>query len=60
MPVVYIIGEKDPLVPLSDIYRAAQENPNSRVEVFRGCKHWSVKLFYCLCYINLYLIYLML
>ena len=43
MPVVYIIGEKDPLVPLSDIYRAAQENPNSRVEVFRGCKHWSVK-----------------
>ena len=43
MPVVYIIGEKDPLVPLSDIYKAAQENSNSRVEVFKDCKHWSVK-----------------
>ena len=43
MPVVYIIGEKDPLVPLNDIYKAAQENPYSRVEVFKGCKHWSVK-----------------
>ena len=43
IPIVYIIGEKDPLVPLSDIYRAAEENPNSRVAVFKGCKHWSVK-----------------
>ena len=43
MPVIYIIGEKDPLVPLSDIYKAAGENPNSQVEVFEGCKHWSVK-----------------
>ena len=43
MPVVYIIGEKDPLVPLHDIEKAAQATPGSRVEVFRGCKHWSVK-----------------
>jgi pimeloyl-ACP methyl ester carboxylesterase len=43
MPIVYIIGEKDPLVPLSDIYKAAETNPNSRVAVFKGCKHWSVK-----------------
>ena len=43
MPVVYIIGEKDPLVPLEDIYRAAKETPGSRVYVFRGCKHWSCK-----------------
>ena len=43
MPIVYVIGEKDSLVPLSDIYKAAEENPNSRVEVFKGCKHWSVK-----------------
>ena len=43
MPVIYIIGEKDPLVPLSDINKAAGENPNSRVEVFEGCKHWFVK-----------------
>ncbi len=43
MPVVYIIGEKDPLVPLRDIKKAAGENPNSRVIVFKGCKHWSVK-----------------
>ena len=43
MPVIYIIGDKDPLVPISDVYSAAAENPNSRVEVFKGCKHWSVK-----------------
>ena len=43
MPVIYIIGEKDPLVPLKDIDRAAQENPDSRVVIFKGCKHWSVK-----------------
>ena len=43
MPVVYIIGERDPLVPPNDIYRAAQENPDSQVVVFKGCKHWSVK-----------------
>ena len=43
MPVIFIIGEKDPLVPLSDIRKAAQENPNSKVEIFKGCKHWSVK-----------------
>lgn len=43
MPVVYVIGEKDPLVPLSDINKAARETPNSRVEVLKGCKHWSVK-----------------
>ena len=43
MPVIYIIGEKDPLVPLDDIYKAAHENPGSKVEVFKGCKHWSVK-----------------
>ena len=42
-PIVYIIGDKDPLVPLSDIYKAAETNPNSRVAVFKGCKHWSVK-----------------
>lgn len=43
MPIIYVIGEKDPLVPLNDIYKAAKENPYSRVEVFKGCKHWSVK-----------------
>ena len=43
IPVIYIIGEKDPLVPLNDIYKAAKESPNSQVEVFKGCKHWSVK-----------------
>lgn len=43
MPVVYIIGEKDPLVPLNDIYKAAKETSDSQVEVFNGCKHWSVK-----------------
>ena len=43
MPVIYITGEKDPLVPLKDIYKAAQENRSSRTEVFKGCKHWTVK-----------------
>ncbi len=43
MPVIYIIGERDPLVPLADIYLAAQKNPNSQVVVFKDCKHWSVK-----------------
>ena len=43
MPVIFIIGEKDPLVPLTDIRKAAQEIPNSQVVVFKGCKHWSVK-----------------
>ncbi|MDO5133688.1 MAG: alpha/beta hydrolase [Eubacteriales bacterium] len=43
MPVIYIIGEKDPLVPPNDIAKAAKENPNSRVKIFKGCKHWSVK-----------------
>ena len=43
VPVIYIIGEKDPLVPLTDINKAAQETLNSRVVVFKGCKHWSVK-----------------
>ena len=43
MPVIYIIGEKDPLVPLNDIYKAAKENPANRIAVFKGCKHWSVK-----------------
>ena len=42
-PVIYIIGEKDPLVPLKDIYKAAEETPNSKVAVFKGCKHWSIK-----------------
>ncbi len=41
--VIFIIGEKDPLVPLKDIYKAAEENPNSKVAVFKDCKHWSVK-----------------
>ena len=43
MPVIYVTGEKDPLVPQKDIYQAARETPGSRVEVFEGCKHWSVK-----------------
>ena len=43
MPITYIIGEKDPLVLLRDIYKAAQENANSQVVVLKGCKHWSVK-----------------
>ena len=43
MPIIYIIGEKDPLVPVKDIERAALENTTSRVHIFKGCKHCVVK-----------------
>lgn len=43
MPIVYIIGDKDPLVPLKDIYAAARENTHSKVVVFKDCKHWTVR-----------------
>ena len=43
MPVIYINGENDPLVPAVDVYRAARETPGSKVKIFKGCKHWSVK-----------------
>ncbi len=43
MPVVYIAGENDPLVPKSDLENAAVHTPNGRFMMLPDCKHWSVK-----------------
>ncbi len=43
MPVVFINGEKDPLVPLKHTKEAAAYVPHGEVHVMKGCKHWAVK-----------------
>jgi len=43
MPVIFIHGEKDPLVPVSDIFKVVNLCPNGKVHVMRGCKHWPVR-----------------
>ncbi len=43
MPVIYIAGEKDKLVPKADLESAAQRTPNGSLVLLKGCKHWSVK-----------------
>lgn len=43
MPVIYINGEKDKLVPPSDSENAAKATPNAAYHLFEGCRHWSVK-----------------
>ena len=42
MPVVFISGEKDTLVPKEDVIRAAKE-VGSEARILKNCKHWSVK-----------------
>ena len=42
MPVVFISGEKDPLVPKEDVIRAAKE-VGTEARILKNCKHWSVK-----------------
>lgn len=42
MPVVFISGEKDTLVPKKDVIKAAKE-AGSRARILKNCKHWSVK-----------------
>ena len=43
MPVVFITGEKDPLVPVRDVTAAAERAGGSPCYILKGCKHWSVK-----------------
>lgn len=43
MPVIYIAGEKDGLVPKADLENAAMHTKNGELVLFKGCKHWSVK-----------------
>lgn len=43
MPVIFIAGEKDPLVRLKDIKTAMRIVPNSKLYIFPKGKHWSIK-----------------
>ena len=42
MPVIFIHGDKDPLVPVSDIYNIVNLCPKGKIYVLKGCKHWPV------------------
>ena len=43
MPVAFIQGEKDALVPAEDVRRAAQAVPQGAYYELKGAKHWSVR-----------------
>jgi len=42
MPVMFITGDKDPLVPVTDVQYAA-EKAGAQICILKGCRHWSVK-----------------
>ena len=42
MPVIFIHGDKDPLVPVSDIYNIVNLCPKGKIYVLKGCKHWPI------------------
>lgn len=42
MPVVFVSGENDPLVPKADVLRAAKA-AGAAAHILKKCKHWSVK-----------------
>lgn len=41
--IVFINGDKDPLVPLKDVIAAAKKTRNNEYYILKDCKHWSVK-----------------
>lgn len=43
MPVIFINGEKDSLVPMKHLYKIKDLLPNTKIYILKGCKHWSVK-----------------
>ena len=43
VPIIFVHGDKDPLVKEVDVHAAAAKAPVSKVEILKGCKHWSVK-----------------
>lgn len=43
MPVVFLHGEKDPLVHIRNAQAAAARTQTNRLVVLKGCKHWAVK-----------------
>lgn len=42
MPVIFIHGEKDPMVPVMDIFKVVNLCPKGEIHILKGCKHWSV------------------
>lgn len=43
MPIVFVNGDKDPLVPLKHVLAAARRTRTNKCYELKGCKHWSVK-----------------
>ncbi len=43
MPVVFVQGEKDPMVKAADVKRAADAVPAGAYCELSGCRHWSVR-----------------
>lgn len=43
MPVIFIHGEYDNLVPLKHLEEIKEVLPNAEVHILKKCKHWSVK-----------------
>lgn len=43
MPVIFINGERDNLVPVKHLKGMKQLLPNGKIYILKGCKHWSVK-----------------
>ena len=40
-PTLIVWGRQDPMVPVSHGHNAAKLIPNSRLEIFEECGHWS-------------------
>lgn len=43
MPVIFINGECDNLVPIKHLDGIKEMLPNTKVYILKSCKHWSVK-----------------
>jgi 4,5:9,10-diseco-3-hydroxy-5,9,17-trioxoandrosta-1(10),2-diene-4-oate hydrolase len=40
VPLLIVWGEKDPILPISQALRAANQLPEARVHIMRDCGHW--------------------
>lgn len=43
MPVIFVNGECDSLVPVKHLDGIKEQLPEAKVYILKGCKHWSVK-----------------
>lgn len=43
IPVLFINGENDPLVKVTDITKSSKLITNSSIHIMKKCKHWSQK-----------------